>query len=177
MSFGKNFWIAVKFYWKAIFIIIFPIFLLPIFVVNNNGPNRCIYVIVVMAGFWITEALPIPITSLIPVAFFPLMGILNSPETAACYISEPTILLIAGYMLALAVEASNLQMRISLHIIKLVSEIHITKIIWKQPVFWRNIFLLDKISSTFCSINNSSLFTIVKYFSTYSNTLCIGLQK
>ncbi|XP_044750505.1 protein I'm not dead yet-like [Coccinella septempunctata] len=120
MSFSKNLRIAFKFYWKAVFIIFYPVCLLPIFLVNNNTSNRCIYVIVLMAGLWITEALPIPITSLIPIALFPLMGILDSKETAACYITEPTILLIAGYMLALAVESSNLQMRISLHIIKLI---------------------------------------------------------
>lgn len=120
MSFKNNLWLAVKFYWKAVFIIIYPLLLLPIFLIYDNIPNRCIYVIVLMAGLWITEALPIPITSFIPIAFFPTMGILDSRKTVGCYITEPTILLIAGYMLALAVQCSNLQLRVSLHIIKMI---------------------------------------------------------
>lgn len=39
---------------------------------------RCMYIVLVMAVFWVTEALPLPITSMIPMVAFPLMGILVS---------------------------------------------------------------------------------------------------
>ncbi|KAL3282734.1 hypothetical protein HHI36_005904 [Cryptolaemus montrouzieri] len=120
MSFVNNLLLAISLYWKTVFIIVYPLALLPIFSIDHEVSTKCAYVIVLMAGYWITEALPIPITSAIPVAFFPLMGILDSSATAECYASEATMLFIGGYMLALAVEASDLQLRISLHVIKLI---------------------------------------------------------
>lgn len=45
------------------------------------------YVVLIMAGFWVTECLPLPVTALIPMVLFPLMGVLDSDRLAKIYIS------------------------------------------------------------------------------------------
>jgi di/tricarboxylate transporter len=45
---------------------------------DNYEPMVCAYVLLVMAVYWMTEALPLPITSLIPIVAFPLAGVLST---------------------------------------------------------------------------------------------------
>ncbi|KAK9872957.1 hypothetical protein WA026_020306 [Henosepilachna vigintioctopunctata] len=117
---GKNFIQAVKNYWKIFFLIIYPLILLPIIFVENKTANRCIYVITLMGGFWLLEILPIAITSLMPVAVFPILGILPTKTTSKCYITEPTALFVGSYLLGLAVQECTLHRRITYNILKLV---------------------------------------------------------
>ena len=41
-------------------------------------PFKCAYVMVIMATFWVTEAIPLAITSLLPVALFPMLGTIST---------------------------------------------------------------------------------------------------
>lgn len=72
-----------------------------------------------MITWWITEAAPIPVTSMLPMVLFPLTGIFTIAEATAPY-SHPTIyLFMGGFMLGLAMEEHNLHKRIALNLIKL----------------------------------------------------------
>lgn len=73
-----------------------------------------------MATWWMTEAIPIPATSLIPIAFFPLMGIMHTKEAAAPYASHLIFLFMGGFIIALAMQRWNLHRRIAMNIVKLV---------------------------------------------------------
>ena len=46
---------------------------------------QCGYVIIIMAIYWMTEALPLPVTSLIPVVAFPLFGIMDTGAVCTAY--------------------------------------------------------------------------------------------
>ncbi|MDL2317329.1 DASS family sodium-coupled anion symporter [Desulfovibrio sp. OttesenSCG-928-A18] len=73
-----------------------------------------------MAMWWITEAIPIPATGLIPICFYPLLGILSAKDAAAPYADEVIYLFMGGFFLAVTMERWNLHRRVALNIIKLV---------------------------------------------------------
>ncbi len=59
------------------------------------------------AIFWVTEWLPIPVASLLPVALFPLLGIISPNEVGQAYGSPLIILLLGGFLLSTAMAHSN----------------------------------------------------------------------
>lgn len=73
-----------------------------------------------MALLWITEALPLAVTSLIPLVLFPVLGIDSGDKTAEAYINSTIFLYLGGFMIALAMEKWNLHRRIALTIISVV---------------------------------------------------------
>ena len=70
-----------------------------------------------MATWWITEAIPIPATSLLPLVLFPMFGINNISETAAPYANPLIFLFMGGFLIALAMVRWGLHKRIALHIV------------------------------------------------------------
>lgn len=70
-----------------------------------------------MALWWLTECVPIPATSLLPLGLLPALGVLNSQSVAAAYGHKMNILLMAGFMLARAIEKWNLHTRVALHVV------------------------------------------------------------
>ncbi len=73
-----------------------------------------------IATWWITEAIPIPVTSLLPLVLFPLSGGMEVKTTASAYGDETIFLFMGGFMIALAMEKWNLHRRIALTIISAI---------------------------------------------------------
>lgn len=73
-----------------------------------------------MAVWWMTEAVPIPLTALLPIVLFPLTGGLDLAAITSSYASETIFLFLGGFMIALAMEKWNLHLRIALKIISIV---------------------------------------------------------
>lgn len=71
------------------------------------------------AFYWITEALPIPATSLIPFAAFPLSGVLTHQQAASSLGSHVIILLMGAFMLSKALEKSNVHSRFAFYMVSL----------------------------------------------------------
>ena len=69
--------------------------------------------------WWILEPIPIPATSLIPLAMFPLVGVLTPGQVGAAYGDKLILLLLGGLMLSSAMERSGAHRRIALTMVKL----------------------------------------------------------
>ncbi len=77
---------------------------------------RMLAVLVWMLSWWITSALPIGVTALLPIVLFPLLGILDLKATTANYANPVIYLFLGGFILGLAIEKWNLHKRIALNI-------------------------------------------------------------
>ena len=70
-----------------------------------------------MAVYWMTEALPISVTSLIPVALFPILGVASTGAVVSAYLRENGMLYLGSVMLATSIEYCNLHRRIALRVL------------------------------------------------------------
>lgn len=72
-----------------------------------------------MVTWWATEAMPIPVSALLPMVVFPLMGVSTVKEASAPYGDPVIFLFMGGFILALGLERHNLHQRIALSLIRL----------------------------------------------------------
>ena len=70
--------------------------------------------------WWIFEPIPIPATSLLPLAVMPLFGVLTPTETAAAYGSPLILLLLGGFLLSRGMESTGAHKRVALGVVRLV---------------------------------------------------------
>ncbi|KAL6562305.1 hypothetical protein OROGR_003312 [Orobanche gracilis] len=67
--------------------------------------------------WWLTEAVPMPITSMAPLFLFPLFGISSADDVARSYMDDVITLVLGSFILALAVEHYNIHRRLALNIV------------------------------------------------------------
>lgn len=70
--------------------------------------------------WWLTEAIPIPATALIPIPFFPMLGVVDLKTVAASYAHPLLLMFLGGFILAAAMQKCGLHRRIALNIIHVV---------------------------------------------------------
>ncbi len=82
--------------------------------------TRMAAVAVLMAVWWITDAIPLFATALLPIILYPLLGIMKGKAIAPVYVNSTIFLFMGGFMIALTMENWNLHKRIALFIIRLI---------------------------------------------------------
>ena len=111
---------------------------------GNPAVTSMLAVILLMAIWWITEAIPLAATALLPIVLFPLLGIMRGrevpagnlvelgegvlpgdidvifPNVADQYMDWVILLFMGGFMIAVAVEKWNLHRRIALHVLRVI---------------------------------------------------------
>lgn len=75
---------------------------------------------VLMATWWITEAIPIPVTALLPLILFPLLRIMPAKDVAVRYADQNIFLFMGGFFIAMAMQRWQLHKRIALHIVRVL---------------------------------------------------------
>jgi len=77
-------------------------------------------VTILMAIFWVTEAIPLEVTALLPIVLFPLLGVLSVREATTPYADPVIFLFMGGFIIAMSMQRWGLHRRIALSIINIV---------------------------------------------------------
>jgi solute carrier family 13 (sodium-dependent dicarboxylate transporter), member 2/3/5 len=100
------------------FLVFFLIALLPLDPVTVPVPARLAAAVTgLMLAWWITEAIPIYATALVPLVLFPVLGILSPQDAAVSYADQTVFLFMGGFLIAAAMMRWNLHRRIALNVI------------------------------------------------------------
>ncbi|XP_010530066.1 PREDICTED: tonoplast dicarboxylate transporter [Tarenaya hassleriana] len=83
---------------------------------EGDGARKMLGVLAWMFAWWLTEAVPMPVTSMSPLFLFPLFGIASADDVARSYMDDVISLVLGSFILALAVEHYNIHRRLALNI-------------------------------------------------------------
>ena len=111
--------------WRKLLFILSPIlfvWIISFVQLDSNNPaiSYTLAVAIWMAGWWVSEVVPLAITSLLPIVLFPLLGVMNGKEVSSTYFNHVIFLFIGGFLMALAIQKWGLHRRIALTILKIV---------------------------------------------------------
>lgn len=115
-----------KMYWKTILTILWPLIGLPLIVGKwargeKGAKFRCLYIVFIMSGYWISNCVSPFATGAIPLFSFPLFNIVPIEYVGMSYIKEISLIYFSTMLIAFCVENSGLHRRIALFIIRYIS--------------------------------------------------------
>ncbi|XP_019720767.1 Na(+)/dicarboxylate cotransporter 3 [Hippocampus comes] len=102
---------------KVLVLLITPLLFSPLLVTLPEKEGRCLYVVLLMAAFWCSEALPLAVTAMLPICLFPTLGIIPSQKLCPQYFLETNFLFLSGLVLASSIEEWGLHRRIALKVL------------------------------------------------------------
>jgi sodium-dependent dicarboxylate transporter 2/3/5 len=103
-------------FWSGIFVLLF-LMMCPVPEGMQPTALKALGVALLMAIWWVSECIPIYATAFVPIALFPLLGILDASTTTENYGHNYVLMLLGGFFLAKSIELSGLHKRVALYII------------------------------------------------------------
>ena len=82
--------------------------------------QRLMAVTALVSTFWLTQAMPLAASSMLPLVLFPILGIQGAEVVSHAYINKEVFLFLGGFMIALGLERWGLHERIALHILRVL---------------------------------------------------------
>ena len=93
---------------------------LSVFLGQSQAASVTAGIAVLCVFWWIFEPIPIPVTSLIPMALLPLLGVISPSDVAAAYGSPLILLLMGGFLLSKGMESTGAHTRIAVTVVRFV---------------------------------------------------------
>ena len=110
-----------KYFYLAVAVVVALSFYLALLSVGvGELPAKAAAITALTVILWVSEALPIPVTSLIPFALLPMFGVIDHKSAASALGSHVILLLMGAFMLSKALEKSKVHERLAIYMIKLV---------------------------------------------------------
>jgi len=88
--------------------------------IDNPQITYTLAVAILMALWWVTEIIPLAVTSLLPFILFPVLGVMNGKVVASNYFNDIIFLFLGGFLFALAMQKWDLHRRIALKLLLVV---------------------------------------------------------
>ena len=82
--------------------------------------QKMLGITLLMACLWMTQGLPIEVTSLLPLVAFPLCGIMGAADVSKCYMNSNILLYFSGFVLAVGIEETGLHRRVALALLSVM---------------------------------------------------------
>ncbi|KAI5644883.1 sodium:sulfate symporter transmembrane region domain-containing protein [Phthorimaea operculella] len=124
VSFSLKLKLFFGLHWRGLVCILTPVIFAPLLIEPIEPYCWVAYALCVMAVYWVTEAIPLPVTALIPLAIFPLADVMPGMDVAKLYCNDTIFVFMGSLMLACAIEQSGLHNRMALWAIRTIGYSH-----------------------------------------------------
>ncbi len=103
---------------------------------SQPAVGRTLAVAAWLAVYWLTEAIPLAATALLPVVLFPLLGVMDANAIAPAYINDLIFLFIGGFLLAIAMQEWGLHRRVALRTLAWIGKSPSTVLLGVMGATW-----------------------------------------
>ncbi|XP_031765234.2 protein I'm not dead yet-like [Galleria mellonella] len=113
-------------HWQGVVCLLTPIIIIPILIPFPGQPHQwCAYTLILMATYWVTECIPLAVTSFLPVLIFPLADVMPTSEVCKSYMNDSIVMFLGSLILASSVEQSGLHKRMAYFTIRIIGYSHL----------------------------------------------------
>lgn len=163
-----------KNHWNGLFAVIVPFVLAVALLIPWEGERdketescwQCVFVVLVILYFWLTEPIPIPITSLMPIILLPIFELLDPEVISSLYFTNAAIMVICGAMVALTIEYCGMNNQVALLLVRMCGyRLRLLHFVTMLMSFFLSMFCQGIIVTVFlCPVIFAILKILGKYF-------------